>query len=84
MKKITPEEYTGSGEHLPPFFRDFHDQKDLFKDMHSRYRDNDPKNMMPNWVQGHMYVVDWFLWYMAQRGYALQKSRKNVNFKPLP
>ena len=28
-----------------------------------------------------IYIIDWFLWYMAGRGYTLQKSRKKVNFR---
>ncbi|MCG6258654.1 hypothetical protein, partial [Vibrio furnissii] len=30
---------------------------------------------------GHIYVVDTFLWYMARCGYTLQMSRKDVPFK---
>lgn len=70
-----------SGEYLPEFMRDFHDQKDLFKTIHSLYRDSENVNDMPNWVQGHQYVIDWFLWYMASRGYTLQKSRKKLKFR---
>jgi len=76
------EEWLKSGEYLPEMMRDFHDQKDLFKAMHSLYRGNDQANQMPNWINGHCYVVDWFLWYMASRGYTLQKSRKQVSFLP--
>ncbi|STI23922.1 Uncharacterised protein [Escherichia coli] len=32
---------------------------------------------------GHIYVIDTFLWYMARCGYTLQKSRKNVEFKDM-
>jgi hypothetical protein len=71
-----------SGEYLPDFMRDFHDQKDLFKTMHSLYRDNERAHEMPHWCAGHEYVVDWFLWYMASRGYTLQKSRKKIQFRP--
>lgn len=70
-----------SGEYLPEFLREFHDQKDLFKTMHLLYRDSEAAPEMPNWVQGHQYVIDWFLWYMASRGYTLQKSRKNIQFR---
>jgi hypothetical protein len=70
-----------SGEHLPKFMRDFHDQKDLFKTIHTLYRENEDAEKKPNWVDGHIYVIDWFLWYMASRGYTLQKSRKQVDFK---
>lgn len=77
----TPVEYVESGEHLPHFMRDFHDQKELFKSIHEAYR-LEPTSM-PNWTQAHIYTVDWFLWYMGQRGYTLQKSRAKVKFKKL-
>lgn len=76
-------EWLQSGKYLPSMIRDFHDQKDLFKTIHLLYRKNDIKKQMPTWVQGHIYTIDWFLWYMASRGYTLQKSRKKVEFKPL-
>ena len=70
-----------SGQYLPSFMRDFHDQKDLFKEIHSVYRESEQTGKMPNWVDGHCYVVDWFLWFMATRGYTLQKTRKkNIQF----
>lgn len=75
------DEWLKSGEYLPEFMRDFHDQKDLFKTMHSLYRDNDKAGEMPTWVQGHIYTIDWFLWFMASRGYTLQKSRKKIRFR---
>ena len=71
------------GEHLPEFLRDFHEQKKVFKTIHSLYQDDETAKVMPNWCIGHQYVIDWFLWYMASRGYTLQKSRKNIEFKDL-
>ncbi len=75
-----------SGKHLPEMMRDFHDQKDLFKVMHGIYENKDNESdvhpNMPNWTSGHVYTVDWFLWYMAGRGYTLQKSRKDLQFWP--
>lgn len=32
---------------------------------------------------GHIYVVDTFLWYMARCGYTLQRSRKQVEFRSM-
>lgn len=81
MKNL--EDWLNSGDYLPDIMRDFHDQKDLFKTIHTLYQDSEHADEMPNWVQGHQYVVDWFLWYMASRGYTLQKSRNNVIFKEL-
>ena len=69
-----------SGEYLPSFMRDFHDQKDVFKAMHNTIT-NANDNGNPR--DGHIYVVDTFLWYMARCGYTLQKSRKEVPFKDM-
>lgn len=60
--------------------RDFHDQKDVFKAMHNTIT-NANENGNPH--DGHIYVVDTFLWYMARCGYTLQKSRKQVEFKDM-
>ena len=69
-----------SGKYLPEFMRDFHDQKDVFKAMHNTITNaNDNGNAR----DGHIYVVDTFLWYMARCGYTLQKSRKQVEFKDM-
>ena len=79
------EEWQKSGKHLPKIMRDFHDQKDIFKDMHRLYESEENESEtspgMPTWVKGHIYVVDWFLWYMARRGYTLQKTRKKLPFE---
>lgn len=69
-----------SGEYLPHFMRDFHDQKDVFKAMHHTIT-NANENGNPR--DGHIYVIDTFLWYMARCGYTLQKSRKDVPFKEM-
>lgn len=66
-----------SGEYLPKNIRDFHDQKNLFKSMHFLQQDNEGADKNPSWVQGHIYIIDYFLWFMASRGYTLQKTRKN-------
>lgn len=73
-------EWLESGEYMPPEFRDFHAQKDLFKAMHYTITNAD-KNGNPR--DGHIYVVDTFLWYMARCGYTLQKSRKQVPFRDM-
>lgn len=70
-----------SGEYLPDVIRDFQDQKDVFKEMHYLYQDNPSADRVPNWVNGQIYTIDWFLWFMASRGYTLQKSRKSVEFR---
>lgn len=71
-----------TGEHLPLFLRDHHDAKDTFKLLHRTYGEKTEGVFVGNdgskthWVQGHCYVVDWFLWFCAQRGYTLQRTRK--------
>lgn len=79
---ITALNFVQRDKHLPPFMRDFHDQKALFKAIHNEYDLNDNKKC-PNWIQAHIYTIDIFLWYMGQRGYTLQKSRADVEFKSL-
>ena len=70
-------EYTKSLEYLPDFMKDFHDQKDLFKAIHELYKDNESLKKMPqSWVDNHIFVIDYFLWFMGQHGYKLQKVRK--------
>lgn len=73
-------EWLKSGEYMPREFRDFHDQKDLFKAMHNTIQNADENG---NWRDGHIYVVDTFLWYMARCGYTLQRSRKKVPYKDM-
>lgn len=78
-------EWLKSLKYLPVELRDFHDQKNLFKSMHHLYQDNPSADTAPSWVNGQIYVIDWFLWFMASRGYTLQKSRKkNVEFHDWP
>ena len=69
-----------SGEYLPEFMRDFHAQKDVFKAMHHVIVN---ANQNGNARDGHIYVVDTFLWYMARCGYTLQRSRKQVEFRSM-
>ena len=77
--------YLRSGDYLPKPMRDFHDQKELFKSMHILQQDNEGSEDMPNWRDGHVYIIDRFLWFMASRGYTLQKTRKQgVEFKDWP
>lgn len=73
-------EWLQSGEYLPGFLRDFHDQKDVFNAMHDTIGN---ANENGNARDGRIYVIDTFLWYMARCGYTLQKSRKNVEFKDM-
>jgi hypothetical protein len=85
---VSVDQWLKSGEYLPPVLRDFHDQKDLFKAMHETITDhpviagNDCVTPV-NWVSGQMYVIDVFLWFMARRGYTLQRSRKKQDYVSL-
>lgn len=69
-----------SGNYMPPEFRDFHAQKDLFNAMHNTIQNADENG---NARDGHIYVVDTFLWYMARCGYTLQRCRKDLPFKEM-
>lgn len=74
------------GNYLPPFMRDFHAQKRLFKAIQSHYAGRIQEDRLLsglNWVMAHTYVVDLFLWFMALHGYTLQKSRANEEFYDL-
>lgn len=69
---------------LPKEFRDFHDQKDLFKAVHARVDVKANEYIKDlSFMQGQMYVIDIFLWFMARHGYTLQKSRAKLNFNSL-
>lgn len=68
-----------SGAYLPEFMRDFHDQKDLFKTIHELVNQNEGTRCV-NWVDAQIYTIDVFLWFMARRGYTLQRSRAKQSF----
>lgn len=67
-------------KHLPPFMRDFHDQKDLFKTIGSTPH---PIKGDISWIDGHCYTIDKFLWVMAFHGYTLQKCRAKKPFQDI-
>lgn len=70
--------------YLPPVMRDFHAQKDVFKLIHDKVDVTKHEYAgKVDWISGHCYVVDIFLWFMAKRGYTLQKSRMKVAFRNL-
>jgi hypothetical protein len=72
------------GKHYPPDFRDFHDQKDLFKLIHivTNVKSHEYCGDI-SWVKGQCYVIDIFLWCMARYGYTLQKSRSKLEFEDI-
>lgn len=69
--------YMNNNENLPDFMKDFHDQKDLFKAIYEQWKTGDNQVLEDvNWVDAHVFTIDYFLWWMGLHGYKLQKSRK--------
>lgn len=68
-------------KHLPEFMRDFHDCKNLFKTIQEYlvFENGHPAAEV-SWLDAHFYTIDAFLWFMAEHGYTLQKSRAKINF----
>jgi hypothetical protein len=76
------------GRHLPEPLRDFHDQKEVFKAIHELQKPASPMDAIAghyslDFVTGQCYVIDRFLWFMARRGYTLQRSRARLPFRDL-
>ena len=83
-RETNVDEWLKSGEYLPEPLRDFHDQKEVFKAMHEIVRERpDATVRRPDWIAGQCYVIDVFLWFMAQRGWTLQRTRRRGNFRDL-
>jgi hypothetical protein len=81
---IDLERWMKSGKYLPSIMRDFHDQKDIFKTLHGiiNVEGHDYAKEI-SWVAGQCYVIDIFLWFMARRGYTLQRSRQRLAYRDL-
>lgn len=79
------QEFMKRQKHLPWFLRDFHRAKTLFKTLDHYFSKIRPGNDDDiSWVQGHIFVMDRFLPFMAAHGYTLQKSRaKGIKFADL-
>lgn len=73
------EQWLESGEYLPEILRDFHDQKDTFKAIHQIVDGNETVQKI-TWVDAQIYTIDVFLWFMARRGYQLQRSKQPFEF----
>jgi len=84
MRETDIEAWLKSGEYLPEPLRDFHDQKDVFKAMHEIIQER-PGDLIkrPTWIEGQVYVIDIFLWFMARRGWTLQRTRRHGKFRDL-
>lgn len=80
-KKKSNLQWRNSKDHLPDFMRDFHNQKDLFKALSSSFANSDECPV--DWRDGHIYTVDWFLWFMAIHGYKLTKTTAKVEHKDI-
>lgn len=85
-----------AGRHLPTALRDFHEQKALFTAMHTLQdagstagapagsaRTSPEQLFDVSPAAGHAYVIDRFLWFMARRGWTLQRSRADLPFSDL-
>lgn len=73
-----------SGRYLPAPLRDFHDQKEVFKAMHEIIQERPGDTIKrPSWIEGQVYVIDIFLWFMARRGYTLQRTRRRGEYRDL-
>lgn len=84
MRTTNVEAWLKSGEYLPEPLRDFHDQKDVFKAIHQTINVEGHEYAKPvNWIAGQCYVIDIFLWWMARRGYTLQRTRRRGDFRDL-
>lgn len=80
--KADMKQWMDSAKYLPEVMRDFHDGKDLFKAMHEIIDKNETANDI-GFRDGMIYTIDVFLWFMARRGYTLQRSRKDLPFRDL-
>ena len=68
-------------QHLPRILRDFHAQKSLFKAIELAYGRFQFMGKDLDWVQAQIYTFDYFLWFMAERGYVLKRSSQKLPFK---
>lgn len=80
----SPGKWLDEGRFLPQCLRDFHDQKDVFKRLWrqvAKAQEKDAGYLSGlNWRDGHIFVIDQFLWFMAIHGYTLQRARPVSGF----
>lgn len=81
--KTDIKEFLKSGAYLPKPLRDFHDQKDVFKTIHATITPENESIKRVNWIDCQCYVIDVFLWFMALRGWTLQRCRIKADFRDL-
>lgn len=70
-------------QHLPRILRDFHAQKSIFKAIERAYGRFQFMGQDLDWVRAQIYTFDYFLWFMAERGYVLKKSSQKLPFKSI-
>ena len=81
---INFQQWLETRKYLPIFMREHNAQKELFKCIHSTVDIKKSVLTPPDWINGQCYVIDVFLWYMAKRGYTLQRTQnKNLEFYDL-
>ena len=74
-------QYNEEKKNLPDFMKDFHDQKDLFKTIYEWGLKNEHFKDLPNsWADNHVFVIDYFLWFMSIHGYKLQRIKSDIAF----
>lgn len=66
-----------NAEHLPSFLRDHTTQGKIFRFLCSLQKG--PEFYSVNDAQAAVFVIDIFLWVMANSGYTLQKTRTKFN-----
>ena len=84
----TAKEWLATGRHIPPFLRDFHDQKDIFKWIWRGIAEARQRNPVDGfdylagmtWTGAQVFVIDYFLWFMAVHGYTLQPTYPKRGF----
>lgn len=70
-------------KYLPPALNNFDKMKTVFRFLHTCIGDPDGRSVLEtmNYRNSTIYIIDIFLWVMADYGYTLQRNRlKNANF----
>lgn len=68
---------------LPPYLRDFHNQKDLFKVLHWVWMPHGGIGELINFRSGMTYMMDGFLWTLARHGLVIYRSSARLPFEDL-
>jgi hypothetical protein len=85
-RKLNESRTGDNPKNLPDFLKDFHDQKYVFKFIHTIIdRENDKDHILEqvSYADAQIYTIDYFLFIMFKYGYTLQKSRAKLNFYDL-